>query len=499
MIRARLSPYAKLLVDLFLLVPWCTALCSCTSDEEPLIDARLMTHEQLMNGSDLIEPDNANGIRIAVLSGQPYQMGYQHGVMLANELAEFREAVDDDLIWRIFLDLATEVGPDDSMTYIEYAIENSLPSVVDECEGIVEGSEHAFEMEHCILLASITYIIEDLVPRHFPGIRDILGCSGVIAMDDATTDGRMLHARNLDYLAVETIMENPMLFVRRPIEGHRHVNVGWPGQAAILTGMNEHGLTGEINENYCPSESFRDMTGVPPQQQMVDILTRARDLDEAEAIVAETDQASCQLYVISHAPSRSGTVFEVWGLDYRTRTLDETDTGDVLFATNHFEHPESGEAQEPRDIVDLFDNSVSRYYRLSERLLGSSLPPHTDLDPSAPDFAYGRLDVETGIDVLRDPVDLRPDQDRRMFPCSEYQDGNWALGNNHNIHSVIMIGETLEIWMAAGWDDECTNPIYNPFVGFDLSSLFAGAYDAAVLSSVDPPFNDAYGTAIHVE
>lgn len=499
MTQACLSPVRKVASGVHLLFVLVTVMSSCTSDDEPLIDARMMTHEQLMNGSTLIEPDDTNGIRIAVLSGQPYQMGYQHGAMLMSELTEFRQAVDDDLVWNTFLFLATEVGPDESMNYIEYATENGLPSVVDECEGIVEGSEHAFEMEHCILMASITYIIEDLVPRHFPGIRDMLGCSGVIAMDDATTDGRMLHTRNLDYLAVDTIMENPMIFVRRPTEGYRHVNVGWPGQAAILTGMNEHGLAGEINENYCPSESFRDMTGMPPQQQLVDILARAQNLDEAEAIVAETEQASCQLFVISHGPSRRGAVFEVWAQDYRTRTLGGTETGDVLFATNHFEHPESSEAQEPRDIVDLLDNSVSRYYRLSERLLGTSLPPHADLEPSAPDFVYGRLDVETAIDVMRDPIDLRPDQDRKMFPCSEYLDGNWALGNNHNIHSVIMIGETLELWMAAGWDAECTNPIYNPFVGFDLSSLFDGAYDAAVLSSYDPPFNDTYGTSIHVE
>jgi len=33
-----------------------------------------------------LEPEDTNGIRIVYLSGKPYQMGYQQGVLLSEEL-----------------------------------------------------------------------------------------------------------------------------------------------------------------------------------------------------------------------------------------------------------------------------------------------------------------------------------------------------------------------------------------------------------------------------
>ena len=97
--------------------------------------------------------------------------------------------------------------------------------------------------------------------------------------------------------------------------------------------------------------------------------------------------------------------------------------------------------------------------------------------------------MEKAIDILRDPVDLRPNEGRKRFPCTEYENGNWAIGNNHNVHSAVMKGESLQFWLAAGWDEECRNPVYNPYIGFDVEALLSGAYGAGQIPTYDPPYN----------
>jgi hypothetical protein len=144
-------------------------------------------------------------------------------------------------------------------------------------------------------------------------------------------------------------------------------------------------------------------------------------------------------------------------------------------------------------------NSVTRYARLSERLTGKSYSPHPDLASDAADYAHGKIDVELAIDILRDPVDLRPENERKCFPCTEHSSGSWAVGNNHNVQSLVLVPEDFTFWLAAGWDDECENPVYNPFIGFDMDELLLGEHNPQGLPTYDPPYNGEYGNGVHEE
>jgi len=289
--------------------------------------------------------------------------------------------------------------------------------------------------------------------------------------------------------------EHTTLFVRQPRDGFRHVSFAWPGQASVLTGMNEHGLAIGVHENSCPAEEHRDMAGVPALHQAVAVMSRAATIDEAIELVHGMAQGTCQMMILSHGPTHEAAVLEVNAATVGVRRLADNDTPDLVFSTNHFLVPELDASQQPRDLADLADPSVSRFTRLSERLTGASLDPHDDLAADAPDYDYGVIDLPRAIDILRDPVDMRADRDRQRFPCTETE-GQWSLGNNHNIHSAIMFGDALELWLAAGHDDECGNAIYNPYVGFDLAAVLAGEGASAVLASVDPPYNDSLGSGV---
>lgn len=467
----------------------------CSSDAAAPTGPEEQIDLALMADARVVAPSAANGIRLVYLSGTPYQMGYQHGVLLRQEITEMVSAATNDAVWGTFQALVAELGPDDGRTYLEHALDNSLPSVLDECRGLVDGTASAITLEQCIILSDPTYFIEDLVPRYLPGIDSVLGCSSFVATAGATLGGRMLHGRNLDYISLGPMRQYTTIFVRQPDAGARHFSFAWPGQVSVLTGMNEHGLAIGVHENSC-IEAHRDMSGVPALHQATEILTRAADVDQALSLVRGTEQATCQMFVLSHAASSSAVVAEITADGLAVRDLGASEHGDVVFATNHFVAPDLLASQRELDLEDSSETSVARYTRLRERLTGASAPPFADLGPDDPDFAYGRIDVETAIDILRDPIDMRPDQNRRAFPCDEVE-GIWAIGNNHNIHSAIMLGDRLELWLAAGMDPECGNALYDPYVGLDLREVLAGRPEDALLGTLDPPFNPSFGSGVH--
>jgi hypothetical protein len=290
-------------------------------------------------------------------------------------------------------------------------------------------------------------------------------------------------------------MQNPVVIVRRPSGGALgHAVMSWPGFFVPLTGMNEAGVAVAVNENGCKPE-HRRVRGVDPLQILATVLMRARTLDEARAEIERAEHTTCELFVVSHGPSRRAALFE----NSASRVgVKEIDASDVLLATNHFEFTDARPLQEGyTNLENLDTQSISRLTRLKERLTGKSLPPHAGLAPGAPDYAFGSVDAEVAIDILRDGLDLRPGKGRMSFPCTEYSKG-WALGNNHAMQSFVMVPEEGRFWMAAGWDQQCRNAVYSPFVGFDLGELLAGEVRPERLPVLDPPYR-SYGAGVYPE
>ncbi len=464
--------------------------------EEPA-DPRQWSHERLMQGARLLSPEASNGVRVLILAGSHYQMGYQHGVLMKREIGDFWDGIEADAIWRAALGLFRNNGPqadgEPGETYIELARRNAYDFIKAECEGLADGVEQRVPAADCVGLSSLLGILEDLIPRHAPFAAGALACSQFVARGPATVDGKLIHGRNMDWIAIDSILNNPLIIVRQPDEGLKHISVAWPGMISTLTGINEAGLSVAVDENGC-TEAHRDLDGRPPMQQLTNILQRASTVEQARTLIEQTDHAACQIFIVTHGPSRSAALFEITASGVGVRSID---VEDVLYAANHFAFTEVMNYQPMKLIENLDSSSVTRHARLRERLTGESFAPHLDLAEDAPDYAFGRIDVEMAIDLMRDPLDLRPESDRKSFPCSEFKDGNWAVGNNHNMHSVIFVPEEMQMWVASGWDAECTNPIYSPYVGFDLEELFGGRVRPGRVPTYDPPYNSSYGTGVH--
>ncbi|MCC6493770.1 MAG: hypothetical protein IT424_12210 [Pirellulales bacterium] len=166
----------------------------------------------------------ANGearVPVAVVSGTPYQMGWQLGRVMRDEIRRLVPAavagfkrelhVDDETLDQAW---ATTAG------YTDGRLQQQLA-------GLAEGSGLSVRLLqhiHCLPL---------LMPY---------SCSSIAAWGSATEDGHLYQTRNLDWSLEAGAHEFPVLVVYLPTEGHAHVTPSFAGFVGAHCGMNAAGV-----------------------------------------------------------------------------------------------------------------------------------------------------------------------------------------------------------------------------------------------------------------
>ena len=170
-------------------------------------------------------------IKVAVVKGTPYEMGYQLGTLLRDDI---KAALTH------FLNVIQNEEPDyysDDM--LDKAWKTNSPfidqRVLDEMQGIAEGSGvdlKLFQRSHMIPVIS-SY-----------------SCSGVAIWGKGTANGHTLHIRNLDFTMNAGLQDHPAVVIYIPDDGIPHINVTFTGYIASHTGMNaDHLVFGEKGES----------------------------------------------------------------------------------------------------------------------------------------------------------------------------------------------------------------------------------------------------------
>jgi isopenicillin-N N-acyltransferase like protein len=134
------------------------------------------------------------------------------------------------------------------------------PAYVEEMRGIAEGAGLAFES--VALLNARTEILKlgqrpDLRAR-LSGVEPPDGCTGVVALPDATPAGRLIHAQNWDWKA-ECAETAVILCVRR--EDGPHLLTFTEAGGLARSGFNAAGIA--ITANYLESDRDYRQLGVP--------------------------------------------------------------------------------------------------------------------------------------------------------------------------------------------------------------------------------------------
>ncbi len=262
-----------------------------------------------------------NGVHVLHLKGSFYEMGEQHGALLSDEIRRGAIPYYRSYVERL---MGKSLGPANKLivpalqALVGKQVERAMPRfAVDTIRGIADGAGIPFAefMGGCTLPDTLLWVAARLMQLKAPGPAVIhrlslgLGCTSAIAWGDATKDGKLLHARNLDYHGVGNWPSNAAVLFHSPDEGQRYVSVSSAGVGlGGVTAMNSSGLTLTVHQHM-----FTDTTklGGTPIGTVGDIVMRtATNLDEAEAILRSHTSIGCWTYLITDGKSREMLCFE---------------------------------------------------------------------------------------------------------------------------------------------------------------------------------------------
>jgi len=307
--------------------------------------------------------------RVLIVDGTPEQMGGAHGRLLA--------------------DLVPQVMPRTmALVATGYAIQKG-EWFYDHIDDIYRhSSPHTPErfLRECRAMAAAAKITErDAVCGNF--FPELFHCSGVAVRGKASADGRVVHARVLDYMRDINLQKYTVVQVFLPEGGIPWVSVGYAGFLGTVTAMNARGLAiGEMGGHGEPS-----WDGMPMTFLMREIAERAETVEQALEIMRKNPRTCEYYYVISDAKRNMAGVcatpekVEVLQPGQQDQRLPPVPEDTVLFS--------AGE----------------RAQVLSQRL-------HEQ---------FGKITPEAMIEIIKRPVAMKS-----------------------NLHNAVFMPETLDMWFA---------------------------------------------------
>jgi hypothetical protein len=387
----------------------------------------------------------SNGYRVVWLKGTPYQMGYQHGQLLHEQLKQAHATIQ----WNPLLKLMLAVAQAQGLTAL--AKQNCYPDMLQEIEGFLAATKDiGWTMDECLALNFGDMIVEFIrtgTPEAETLENGLPGCSQLVAGGVATKDGRLYHARLLDWDKIDFVVDNPVIFVRQPTDGVAHGTIGFPGNVSPYQGINAAGLSIASNEANPRDKGVDRRRGRSHVQMLSQILSRCSSLAEARAFIASEPHMTCESFTIADGAAGQASVFEMAPGHIGERKL----TDGIVYITNHFVAPETA----PLDKEPIAPGSSRRFERLGQLVM-----------PGVKGSQHGELDPAALVRIMRDRTD--PWSGKVMPPGSF--DDDCSLATNGALYAVLFDPEARRFWVAMG---KIPVPA-QPFVGFSLTDLLAG-------------------------
>jgi len=270
--------------------------------------------------------EEEKGIKILHIKGKPYEMGYQHGYLLANKI--------DLMIKRTLLATTAYVAHQTSsdleraeeMLWIgQKKAEQFVPTEFkDEMRGIAEGANDAgvdVTLEQ-ILLWNTNYDqwciychphywmcdgktnTDDTALIQSPSV----GCSSFCAWDEwAGGDGKLIFGKNEDNFNMPEQLDNRMMVIADPDDGFGHSFMSFPGMIGLDGGVNEDGFEMMTQLNSMKNES---MEGCGISVFTRHLLTHATTVDNAIRIFQEMPRCAGIAYHVADAKAKDAAVVE---------------------------------------------------------------------------------------------------------------------------------------------------------------------------------------------
>jgi isopenicillin-N N-acyltransferase-like protein len=220
-----------------------------------------------------------DGYPVLHLKGTPYEMGYQHGVLLKEHI---RDNMNHLLVEKVKDAPTVQIGP------ITMTVRNAINMILKIQEPHV-AARYFEELDG--LAAGADIAVADARAGNF--IPELFHCSGFALMNSATKDGTLYHGRVLDYAIDWQLQNHAVLIVAEPEGRVPFVNITYAGFIGSVTGMNaEHVSIGEMG-----GKGLGHWEGRPMALIIREALETAKSLEDAIAVFRDGPR-TCEYYYV---------------------------------------------------------------------------------------------------------------------------------------------------------------------------------------------------------
>ncbi|MDO5307939.1 MAG: C45 family peptidase [Planctomycetia bacterium] len=334
-----------------------------TNDEAELVLVNKVPHGLLVK---------AGGVRdVLILQGDPQEIGNAYGLLMkdaVNQMYQRLLAVGFAASFMKKINFTAQI--DESIERSEQYMPERFYQEIDAMADAVGRTRQEI--------------------RRLNSFPELFHCSGVAVKGNASVNGKIIHARVLDYMRDIGLQENSVLILTQPNGYNAWLSVSYAGFVGSVTAMNQKGLAiGEIGGG-----GAGKWDGLPMAFLIRRIMEECDNVDQAIALMKSVPLTCDYFYVLSDATGRLVAVAASAQTDNPVVVLEQGQEHELL----------------PGALPDVvYVSAGERAQALYERLKEY----------------YGKIDVNAMMEIIKRPVAMKS-----------------------NLHDAIMTPETLDLWHA---------------------------------------------------
>ena len=248
------------------------------------------------------------GITVVLLKGDPYEIGYAHGVFLKDEIKRY---IRESLYWTKTQFFGTSFL--ENMVFDRAReIEQYVPEkYITELKGLAAGSGIDYEA----ILALNTYGTT---------VWSFISCTSVAVIGQ---EGKIIRSRGYETPVVNgpPVHAQPILFIHQPSQGYAFTSVMIPGDISVVTAKNQTGLN--IGSHAIVGASYR-WKGIPHTILQRIIIENAHSVEEVGKILEKAPRPGALMLMVTD--TKKARIYEYDSEDIGYKDMDE----DGLVLTN---------------------------------------------------------------------------------------------------------------------------------------------------------------------
>lgn len=441
--------------------------------------------------------EESRGIKILHLAGSPYDIGFQHGSLLAKRIVDLIPKALDATAGVISKSVGiSDETASEKMLEGKEAARPYIPSIfLEEMRGITDGikskSYSEIHLEDIILyntmydqwclyahphysnpLKSEPAKIKSSDGNPGGGGPGSAGCSSFSAWGKAIEGDTMIFGKNMDNLNLPGILDNRILVFVKPDDGLGHAFVTHPGMIGIDGGLNAAGIT--MMTQY---DAFREETlegcGIGIFTRL--LLDRSQSLNRAIDTLKDYPHCTGIAFHVSDSKTNEAAIVNASAARVQVRYPQEGQ--EVLFTSNHtncypgwYGYEGYNMVKDQQEVYALGDVSTIESWQKSLRdpkNLWVPAPSRFERYEQLMQEHYGKITIEIAQAILSDRHDPytgntrpkhQPSKSNNILAtiCALYPDDIYYKDEPSktfsahvaNLWSMVMTPETGDFWLA---------------------------------------------------